>query len=289
MDRIKSIKDQISSIKRIQKITKAMEMVSISKMKKTKERMVNFKQYFDSINSIIVNILNICLDYKSIFLKKIKYLENNIGLIILTTSKGLCGGLNNSLLRNAIDRIKLWINSNKDVSIFIVGKKGCNFFNQLNYKVIAVFDYLEESLRIEDIFSFIDIVVDIFRSKEIDSVYMLYNTYINNVSSKICLKRVLPLLNSNKNKRQYNSKLWTYLYEPNSKIVLDTLLENYIYCQIYQGLIENIACEQVFRRFSMKSATDNTLNILKDIQLKFNKIRQSSITQELAEIMCGVN
>ncbi|WP_338521288.1 ATP synthase F1 subunit gamma [Candidatus Legionella polyplacis] len=290
MDKIKDIKDKISSIKRIQKITKTMEMVSISKMKKTKERMVNFKQYFNTINSIIINTLSTYLDYDSLFLKKEEeYLENSVGFIILTTSKGLCGGLNNSLLRSAIDRIRLWTNSNKDVFIFIVGKKGYSFFSQLGYKVITAFDYLDEYLKIEDMFGFINIVVNTFCDKKVDSIYMLYNRYVNNVSSKVCLKRILPLLNLNKNKKLYNNELWTYLYEPNSRVVLDTLLENYIYFQIYQGLIENIACEQVFRRLSMKSATDNTFNILKDIQLIFNKIRQSSITQELTEIMCGVN
>jgi F-type H+-transporting ATPase subunit gamma len=275
----KEIRSKISSINKTRKITRAMEMVAASKMRKTQERMRASRPYAEKIRKVVEHIAYAHSEYKHPFMshREIK----RIGLIVVTTDRGLCGGLNSNLLRETVRTIRNW-------NIAIIGRKGQAFFKRVGSNVVGSKDHLGDRPSISDLIGIVKIMIDAFYSGTIDALHIVHNEFVNTMTQKPLVKQLLPLPKSGEDKNTMGHH-WDYIYEPDAKELLDNLLERYIELQVYQGVVENIACEQAAKMVAMKSATDNAGDIIKEFQLAYNKARQAAITQELAEIVGGAD
>ena len=282
----KEIRTKIASIKNTQKITRAMEMVAASKMRKTQERMRASKPYANKIYEVVKHIARANSEYRHPFMeaRPIK----RVGLIVVTTDRGLCGGLNANLLRETLRAIRGWQDEGKDIVFGVIGRKGQAFFKRVGGAVLASVDHLGDKPGIGDLIGVVKTMLDAFYQGEIDALHVVYNEFVNTMSQKPLIKPLLPLPVAEEDSKSLGHH-WDYIYEPDSKELLDTLLERYIELQIYQGVVENIACEQAAKMIAMKSATDNAGDLIKQFQLAYNKARQAAITQELAEIVSGAS
>ena len=280
----KEIRSKIASIKNTQKITSAMEMVAASKMRKTQDRMRASKPYATKIYEVVKHIARANSEYRHPFMtdRDIK----RIGLIVVTTDRGLCGGLNANLLRDTVFKIKKWREGEQEVDLCVIGRKGQGFIKRVGGHVIASVDQLGDTPGVKDIIGSVKVMLDAYYEGQIDALHIVYNEFVNTMTQKPQFKQLLPLPKSEED----HSKLghhWDYIYEPDAKDLLDDLLERYIELQVYQAVVENIACEQAAKMIAMKSATDNAGELIKEFQLAYNKARQAAITQELAEIVGG--
>ena len=282
----KEIRTKIASIKNTQKITRAMEMVAASKMRKTQERMRASKPYANKIYEVVKHIARANSEYRHPCMeaRPIK----RVGLIVVTTDRGLCGGLNANLLRETLRAIRGWQDEGKDIVFGVIGRKGQAFFKRVGGAVLASVDHLGDKPGIGDLIGVVKTMLDAFYQGEIDALHVVYNEFVNTMSQKPLIKPLLPLPVAEEDSKSLGHH-WDYIYEPDSKELLDTLLERYIELQIYQGVVENIACEQAAKMIAMKSATDNAGDLIKQFQLAYNKARQAAITQELAEIVSGAS
>lgn len=280
----KEIRSKISSIKNTQKITRAMEMVAASKMRKTQDRMRASKPYATKIYDVVKHIARAKSEYRHPFMteREIK----RIGLIVVTSDRGLCGGLNANLLREAIRIMQDWRNGGKEVDLCVIGRKGQAFFKRVGGNVIASTDQLGDTPGVKDLIGVIRVMLDAFYQGSIDSLHIIYNEFVNTMTQKPLIKQLLPLPVAEEEVKTLGH-YWDYLYEPDAKELLDALLERYIELQAYQAVVENIACEQAAKMMAMKSATDNAGDLINEFQLAYNKARQAAITQELAEIVGG--
>ncbi len=280
----KEIRSKIASIKNTQKITRAMEMVAASKMRKTQERMRASKPYATKIYDVVKHIARANSEYHHPFMsnREIK----RVGFIVVTSDRGLCGGLNANLLREALGVMRPWHAEGKEVDLCVIGRKGQAFFRRVGGRVIASVDQLGDTPGVKDLIGSVKVMLDAFYQGEIDSLYVVSNEFINTMTQKPTVKQLLPLPISEED-NQSLGHYWDYIYEPDAKELLDELLERYIELQVYQAVVENIACEQAAKMIAMKSATDNAGDLIKEFQLAYNKARQSAITQELAEIVGG--
>lgn len=281
----KEIRSKIASIKNTQKITRAMEMVAASKMRKTQERMRASKPYADKIYAVIKHLARASSEYRHPFMetREIK----RVGLIVVTTDRGLCGGLNVNLLREAVRWMQSEKHEGKEVLLGIVGRKGTAFFKRVGGKVIAVADHLGDQPGVADLSGLNQAMLDAFMNQEIDALYIAHNVFVNTMTQSPRVQQLLPLPMEEEESKAI--QLWDYIYEPDAKDLLDALLERYIEVELYQGVVENIACEQAAKMMAMKSATDNANELIKEFQLAYNKARQAAITQELAEIVGGAS
>lgn len=279
----KEIRTKIASIKNTQKITRAMEMVAASKMRKTKDRMQATRPYAKKIGQIIKHLAYANPEYKHPFL--IEREVKRIGIIVVSSDRGLCGGLNANLFRKVLGEMQQWQSNGVAVDVCTIGSKAAGFFAMINANLIGQVSKLGDTPHQSDIIGTIKIMLDAFSSGEIDQLFLISNDFVNTMTQKPVMQKLLPV--AAEELSEGAKKRWDYLYEPNAKEVLDSLLIRYVESAVFQGLVENNACEQAARMVAMKSASDNAGNIIKELQLVYNKARQAAITQEISEIVAG--
>jgi F-type H+-transporting ATPase subunit gamma len=280
----KEIRTKISSINKTRKITRAMEMVAASKMRKTQERMRASKPYATKIYDVVKHIARANSEYKHPFMNEREI--KRVGVIVVTSDRGLCGGLNANLLRETIRVIRGWKEQGKEVDIAVIGRKGQAFFKRVGGTILGSVEHLGDTPGLNDLIGVVKVMIDAYYNGTIDAVHIVYNEFVNTMTQKPMVKQLLPLPKSEQDSSTMGHH-WDYIYEPDAKELLDELLERYIELQVYQGVVENIACEQAAKMIAMKSATDNAGELIKEFQLAYNKARQAAITQELAEIVGG--
>ncbi len=278
----KEIRTKISSIKNTQKITRAMEMVAASKMRKTQIKMQATRPYAIKIGQIIKHLALANPDYKHPYL--IERDVKRVGVIFVSSDRGLCGGLNANLFRKAISQLKQWDKDDIEFDICSIGSKGFGFFNNIGANITGQVAKLGDTPHQEDIFGVIKIMLDAYAEGKIDQLYVMHNKFVNTMTQQPCVERLIPV---EEEEIEELKGQWDYLYEPNAQEVLDTLMTRYIESIIYQGLVENNACEQAARMVAMKSASDNAGKLIDELQLVYNKARQAAITQEISEIVGG--
>ena len=278
----KEIRTQIRSIENTQKITRAMEMVAGSKMRKAQERMQHARPYADKMRHVISHVSAANSEYKHPFL--ISREVKRTGVIVVSTDRGLCGGLNTNEFRSVVGRLDEWREQGTEADFCAIGNKAAMFFKRFGLNVLAQATHLGDTPAIEDLIGTIKVMLDAYTDGKIDSLHLVYNQFINSMTQKPIIEQLLPREPS---EEQEVKHYWDYIYEPGAKDVLDNLLTRYIESLIYQGVVENVACEQAARMVAMKSATDNAGDLISDLKLIYNKARQASITQELSEIVAG--
>lgn len=280
----KEIRSKIASTKNTQKITRAMEMVAASKMRKTQERMRASKPYATKIYDVVKHIARANSEYRHPFMtaRTIK----RVGIIVVTSDRGLCGGLNANLLRETLRMTRQWQEAGQEIDICVIGRKGQAFFKRVGGRVLASVDHLGDKPGIKDLIGVVKVMLDAFTAGEIDALHVVYNEFVNTMTQKPLFKQLLPLPVADVDNERLGHH-WDYIYEPDARELLDALLERYIELQTYQAVVENIACEQAAKMIAMKNATDNAGDLIKEFQLAYNKARQAAITQELAEIVGG--
>ncbi|WP_340120896.1 F0F1 ATP synthase subunit gamma [Methylobacter svalbardensis] len=279
----KEIRTKIGSIKNTQKITRAMEMVAASKMRKTKEKMLATRPYSKKIGQIIKHLAQANPEYKHSFL--VERQVKRVGIIVISSDRGLCGGLNSNLFRKTLTQVIQWDNANIEVDICTIGTKAFGFFGNLKANLVGQVSKLGDTPHQHDIVGIIKIMLDAYEQGRIDELHVISNEFVNTMTQKPTIEKLLPVVAG-----ELEDDLkghWDYIYEPDAKEVLDHLLTRYIESIVYQGLVENNACEQAARMVAMKSASDNAGNIISELQLVYNKARQAAITQEISEIVAG--
>lgn len=286
----REIRNKINSIDNTKKITKAMEMVSISKMRKIRNRMDNGRSYSDIIIKIISHIVSRNLEYHHKYFTKKCTTNKNNGFIIISTDRGLCSNLNTLLFKKMLEIFQKNTDKNISNNLFIVGLKGVNFFKSIaNTTIIHSVVNLKDNFVLADIMNIIDVVLESYLLGKIDKLFLSYNQFKSTIVRIPVIIQLLPILKLNFNNDEISNKRWDYIYEPNSKFLLNTILNRYIKFQIYQAILENSVCEQAARMLAMKKATDNSIDLIKTLQINYNKVRQSNITQELTEIISGAS
>lgn len=281
----KEIRNKIKSVQNTKKITKAMEMVAASKMRKAQDRMRAARPYAEKIRRLAANLsaANIT-DYKHPFLVK-KDDVKRVGLIVVTTDKGLCGGLNTNTLRVALNSLKDWENKGvTEIRVTAIGNKGLGFMQRLGAKVVSHVTQLGDTPHLEKLIGPVKVMIDAFQNGELDEVHLVYSRFINTMKQEPQLEQLLPLTGERLGTPEGN---WDYLYEPDAQVVIDELLVRYVEALVYQGVAENMASEQSARMVAMKAASDNAGNVIGELQLVYNKTRQAAITKELSEIVGG--
>ncbi len=279
----KEIRTQISSIKSTQKITSAMEMVAASKMRKARERMELGKPYAIRIRNVVGHIANANPEYNHIYLQEREV--KRVGFVVVSSDRGLCGGLNTNTFKAAVKEMKDFADQGIEIDLCLIGAKALSFFNSYGGNIQAAVRDIGEAPTVESLIGTIKTMLDAYADSKIDRLFLVANEFVNTMTQAPFVSQILPLkADEDEASRQYS---WDYLYEPDAKEILDSLLIRYIESQVYQAVVENIACEQSARMLAMKSATDNAGDIIDDLQLVYNKARQSAITQELSEIVSG--
>lgn len=288
----REIRTKINSVKNTQKITSAMELVAASKMRKARERMDNARPYAKHVLDIIHHVANANMEYTHPYFKSRTI--KRIGMIIVGTDRGLCGGLNINLFKKVLTVINHQQKNNIEVDLCLIGLKAESFFRRLkgvNIVSVANFqNYQSQDISVADVTGAVTVMIKAFESNSIDQLFLLSNKFINTIKQKPTQERLLPISVSPKKDNEASNLVknhWDYIYEPEAKKVLDILLIRYIESQAYCAVVENLACEQAARMLAMKNATDNAGDIINSLKLQYNKARQAMITQELAEIVSG--
>lgn len=281
----KEIRVKIQSIKNTQKITKAMEMVAASKMRKTQDRMQRSIPYAKKIMNVISHVALGHAEYRHPFMDKRDV--KRAGYIIITTDRGLCGGLNSNLLKATIKQIKSDIDAGIEVDLCLIGGKAMAFFKRIGGNVVAHKKDLGDTPNVTDLVGVVKIMLDSYRNGNIDALYLCSNEFISTMSQEPRIQQILPLVASEDTELQHH---WDYIYEPDdAPALLNTLLTRYIESQTYRSVTENIACEMAARMLAMRNATDNAAELISSLQLAYNKARQAAITRELSEIVAGAS
>ncbi|WP_343155156.1 ATP synthase F1 subunit gamma [Buchnera aphidicola (Kurisakia onigurumii)] len=277
------LKNKIISIQNTRKITKAMEMISISKMRKTQNKMLLGKPYYMVLKQVIKNSMQANLEYIHPYLKKKKI--NSIGIIIVSTDKGLCGGLNINIFKKTMDKISYFEKKNYNIKLIIIGSKAKKFFQHYKYEKINITTEIGENPSFKKIISSVKPIIDLYEKNKIKKIFISFNKFTNRLVQKPKIIQLLPFSYEKIFLKKKKNTSWDYIYEPNSKFILNTLFNKYLEFQIYQIILENLASEQSARMISMHCATENSDKLINNLKLQFNKSRQSSITQELSEII----
>ena len=278
------IRTQIGSIKNTQKITSAMEMVAASKMRKAQDRMAATRPYSDKIFNVIQHLAYAHPEYKHPYLQD-REESKRVGYIIISSDRGLCGGLNNNLFKTVLKDLKEKSDKGLEVDICTIGQKASTFFRRLPVNLVSQTAQLGDAPRAHELVGTVKVMLDAYNEGRIDSLYLVYNEFVNTMTQDDKVLRLLPAKPDKPSEEM--SHHWDYIYEPDAKDVLDDLLVRYIESLVYQSVVENIACEQAARMIAMKSATDNAGDLIDDLQLVYNKARQAAITQEISEIVAG--
>jgi F-type H+-transporting ATPase subunit gamma len=281
----KEIRSQIGSIKNTQKITSAMQMVAASKMRKAQDRMAASHPYATQIRKVVSHIAESTPEYRHSYMQDRDV--KRVGFIVVSTDRGLCGGLNINLFKAAVKEVMEWKNKGAEIDICAIGSKAGSFFRRYGGSLVAAKSGLGDAPKANELVGSVKVMLDAYEEGKIDRLYVVYNEFINTMSQKPLIQQLLPL-EAEAEQKSDKSKVagWDYIYEPDPRVLLDSLLVRYIESQVYQAVVENIACEQSARMVAMKSATDNAGDFISELQLVYNKARQAAITQEIAEI-CG--
>ncbi len=279
----KEVRTKIRSIKNTQKITRAMGMVAASKMRKAQDRMRRAQPYARKILQVIGHLAKGHPEYRHPYLQEREI--KRVGFIVVTTDRGLCGGLNSNLLKHSLQQIKQWKDKGAEISLCLVGTKGENFFKRIGGRVLAHADHLGDAPKLADLVGIVKVMLSAYTDNQIDALFLCSNEFVNTMRQEPTVQQMLPIVPSTEVQLEH---YWDYIYEPdNAKELLDILLSRYIESQLYRGVIENIACEQAARMIAMNNATDNADELINDLQLVYHKARQAAITRELTEIVAG--
>ncbi len=282
----KEIRNKIGSVKNTQKITKAMEMGAASKMRKTQDAMSASRPYAQTMRKMIGHIALGNLEYQHPYLAE--RAANRIGYIVISSDRGLCGGLNINLFKKVLGEMKTASQANQEIDLAVIGSKATAFFNSYGGNVIAQVSGLGDSPSLDELIGTVGVMLKQYDEGKLDRLYLVYNRFVNTMVQEPTIEPLLPLPKSQDEEMQ-RSHAWDYIYEPEPKALLDTILVRYVESQVYQGVVENLACEQAARMVAMKAATDNAGNLIDELQLVYNKARQAAITQELSEIVSGAS
>jgi F-type H+-transporting ATPase subunit gamma len=278
----KEIRTQIASIKSTQKITKAMEMVAASKMRRAQERMLATRPYAAKIQNVVAHLSHAHPEYHHPYLDKRE--AKRVGLIIISTDRGLCGGLNINLFKTVITAMTEWNAAGLEIDLTLIGSKSSGFFKRLGGNITATASHLGDAPSIVELIGAVKVMLDSYETGGIDRLYLAHNEFENTMSQKPLVKQLIPVTGEVDEEMKTH---WDYIYEPDSKPVMDALMIRYIESLVYQSVVENVACEQAARMVAMKSATDNADDLIDELQLIYNKARQTAITQEISEIVSG--
>jgi F-type H+-transporting ATPase subunit gamma len=278
----KEIRGKIASIKSTQKITSAMEKVAVSKMRRAQARMAASKPYAERIRAVIGHLANANPEYRHPFMAERPV--KRVGYIVVSSDRGLAGGLNTNLFKALIRDMGEQRDRNAEIDLGVIGSKGASFFRSYGGNVVAAISHLGEEPSINDLIGSIKVMLDAYLNGRIDRLYVVSNKFVNTMVQKPTIEQLVPLVAEKNTSMQQH---WDYLYEPDAKTLLNGLLVRYVESQVYQAVVENNACEQAARMIAMKNATDNAGEIISELQLIYNKARQAAITQEISEIVGG--
>ncbi len=278
----KEIKTKITSVKNTQKITKAMEMVAASKMRRAQEQMFATRPYAEKIATVVSHVASSHPEYKHPFLTERPL--KRAGMIAISTDRGLCGGLNTNLFKKALNKLGELDDAGIEVDVVTFGTKALGFFKRIGAKIVAEASHIGDRPEITDIVGPVQVLLKSYESGEIDVVYLVGNVFVNTMTQEPIITQLVPVEPSHDTELSHH---WDYIYEPGSKEVLDSVLDRYIESLVYQGIVENVACEMASRMLAMKNATDNAGEMIDELQLIYNRERQASITQEISEIVSG--
>ena len=279
----KEIRTKIASVKSTQKITKAMEMVAASKMRKAQDRMRAARPYAEKIRNVAAHISHANPEYRHPFLVS-RDTVKRIGIIVITTDKGLCGGLNTNILRLAMNKMKEWESQGEEIEVCAIGNKGLGFMQRLGANIVSQVTQMGDRPQMEKLIGAIKVMLDGYTNDRFDRLMIFYTKFINTMKQEPVMEQLLPLSGE---KLGAPEGAWDYIYEPEAKVVLDQVLMRYVEAIIFQALSENMASEQSARMVAMKSASDNAGNVIDELTLIYNKTRQAAITKELSEIVGG--
>ncbi|PAU77345.1 F0F1 ATP synthase subunit gamma [Halomonas salipaludis] len=286
----KEIRTQIGSIKNTQKITSAMEMVAASKMRKAQDLMKASHPYARQIRNVVSHIADANPEYQHDYMvdREVK----RVGYIVVSTDRGLCGGLNVNLFKSVLRDARAWRDQGAELEFCALGAKASTFFRNYGGNLVAAKSGLGESPRVQDLIGSVKVMLEAYDEGRLDRLFVVYNEFVNTMTQQPVVRQLLPLSpdmgnEAHDDEEQSRPGSWDYLYEPDAKMLLDRLLERFIESQVYQSVVENAACEQAARMIAMKSATDNAGGLIDDLQLVYNKARQAAITQEISEIVGG--
>ncbi|MES2917873.1 MAG: F0F1 ATP synthase subunit gamma [Pseudomonadota bacterium] len=285
MANLKEIRSKVASIKSTQKITKAMQLVAASKMRKAQDRMASGKPYAQKIRQVIAHLSQATPEYKHAYMAERPV--KRVGYIVVSSDRGLCGGLNINLFKKTVQSVRGFQEQGVDVEFCLIGQKATTFFKSVGGKVSAVKTHLGDAPGLEQLIGTVKVMLDAYDRGQIDRLYLVYNEFVNTMTQAPNVQQLLPLAADEKQALEKREHNWDYLYEPDAKALLDQLFVRFIESQVYQGVVENIACEQAARMVAMKSATDNAGDLIRALQLVYNKVRQAAITQEISEIVGG--
>jgi F-type H+-transporting ATPase subunit gamma len=278
----KEIRTKIKSVQNTQKITRAMEMVAASKMRKAQERMRAARPYAERIRAVAAHLSQAHPEYKHPFLVARETIKR-VGVVVVTSDKGLCGGLNTNVLRMVLARMKEWEGEKVEIDVCAIGNKGLGFIQRVGGHVSSQVTGLGDAPHLEKLIGPVKVMLDAYAQGRIDALYVMYNRFVNTMKQEPTVQQLLPLSAEELGERKH----WDYLYEPDAPSVVDALLVRYVEALIYQAVAENMASEQSARMVAMKAASDNAGNVIDELKLIYNKTRQAAITKELAEIVAG--
>jgi F-type H+-transporting ATPase subunit gamma len=281
----KDIRNKIRSVENTRKITKAMEMVAVSKMRRAQDRMRAARPYSDKVRSIAGNLSQANPEYRHPFIVK-REVVRNVGMIVITTDKGLCGGMNTNILRAVTSRLRSSEEHGTGASLIAIGNKGFGFLNRIGARVIAQAVQLGDTPHLDMLIGPVKVLLDAYQNGDVDEVHIFYTRFVNSMTQEPVAQQLLPLT-ADQLKPDLRARNWEYIYEPDPQTVIDELLGRYVEAMIYRAVAENMASEQAARRMAMKAATDNAGNIIGELNLLYNKTRQAAITKEISEIVSG--
>ena len=283
----KEIRGKIKSVENTKKITKAMEMVAASKMRKAQERMRAARPYSDKVRNITANLATANPEYTHAFMAQAKDVQAKaVGFIVVTTDKGLCGGMNTNILRQVTVKAREQEQAGNRVEAVAIGNKGLSFLNRVGMKLVSQATQLGDAPQLDKLIGPVKVMLDAYQEGKLDAVYLCYTKFINTMKQETVVEQLLPL-SANSLKADAGATSWDYIYEPEAQVVIDELLVRYVEALVYQAVAENLASEQSARMVAMKAASDNAGSVISDLKLVYNKARQAAITKELSEIVAG--
>jgi F-type H+-transporting ATPase subunit gamma len=279
----KEIRTKIKSVQNTQKITKAMEMVAASKMRKAQDRMSASRPYAEKMRDVLSHLAQAHCEYKHPYLQDREEVKR-VGYIVISTDRGLCGGLNTNMFKAAVNDMAEWHEKGIEIDICTIGKKASSFFSRFNGNIVAQADHLGDQPSQEALIGTVKVMLDAYDNGDIDRLFLISNEFVNTMTQTPSVMQLIPATGEVDTELDHH---WDYIYEPDTKPIIDALMMRFIESQVYQGVVENIACEMSARMIAMKSATDNAADLIKELQTVYNKARQAAITQEISEIVSG--
>ncbi len=279
----REIKTKIKSVQNTRKVTRALEMVSASKIRKAQDRMKTSRPYARAMKQVIGHLAQANTDYQHPFMVE-RSETKRVGYIIVSSDRGLAGGLNNNLFRKCLGEMRQWQDQGAEIDVVTIGQKASVFFRRIKVNMLGSVSHLGDNPRLDQLIGVIKVMLDAYTEGKLDRVYVVYNDFVNTMTQRAAFDQLLPLPPSNGNVAHHD---WDYIYEPDAQTVLDHVITRYIESLVYQAVLENIASEHAARMVAMKAASDNASKLIGTLQLVYNKARQAAITQEISEIVGG--